>query len=332
MIAAHKKFNDVVRILVNAGANPSYISSQKRMALYYGNDETRAIILGYNGPEYRKRKIYEAVQENSVDGVKYLLKIGKNIDEVGEQGNTPFLLARQSGNAEIAKLLVTFGCNRFAVNSDGDNALILAVKNGRNEVITILHQVGFHFYDIKNGKSLLMIAIEFNHIEVAKQLLMYGQDITYQDPSGKNALFYAIEYGRSDFIVYLANQNTFNSRVEGCDAMLYACLKGKQAVLEELIKLNFISSKKDAFLMACRGDNVNICDFWIRNGIDINSTNSDDESALMISLKYGFRVPGYLLNHNPNINYTNSRGHSAFSYAVLYENPFSRRNACKNQS
>lgn len=319
MIAAHKRNSDIVGLLIQAGASPHFRSSNGKTALNYANDEIRRIITGYYRQEMRKRKICEAASENNINEVLYLLTIGKNIDETDDKKMTPFMIACANGYLSLAHILVKFGCNIDAVDANKNNAIIHAIANHKPNILVYLHNIGMKFDSKIDGKSLLMIAIENHDIDAAQILIQYGMDINYVDPHGYNALFYAIQNDFPNCIPLLATQNTFNAKVNDCDAMMFACLNGKLHCVEQLIALNFIPNQKDAFLMSVRGDQVLTANYWMKHGVDVDSTNSDDESALMISLKYGLVLSGFLINHHANVRFINSKNESALTYSVFYE-------------
>lgn len=121
MLAVGKNNLDLVKLLVEHGANPNikYIDE-------VGDTE------GYT-------PFLLAIQNNNFDMVKLLVEHGANVNSEADCGDTPLSLAVERNNFEMVKYLVEHGANvnrkdkECADLGDGsDTPLLLAVKNFLN--------------------------------------------------------------------------------------------------------------------------------------------------------------------------------------------------------
>ena len=154
------------------------------------------------------------------------------------ENNTSLIFSSHNGHTEIVKKLLEKNANISIKNSSGNTALILASKGGYVEIVKLLLNANLNskkpevtnnyfsnimkkfkdnvldkifisdFVNEKNnlGKTALLYAVEFGHIEIARLLLDNKADINYKDNKGKGALIYIeekindLEEGREKYI------------------------------------------------------------------------------------------------------------------------------------
>ena len=78
---------------------------------------------------------HRAANENRIEVIKALLRLGAQIDIKANDNCTPFLMAVAAGSVESAQLLRESGADVHASTSDIKNCLHLAVDNGHLELL-----------------------------------------------------------------------------------------------------------------------------------------------------------------------------------------------------
>jgi ankyrin repeat protein len=114
LYASAQGYPRLVRLLLDAGANPD-IGNLKGMTpliygAHYGNEEICQILLEY----------------------------GADVDAQDIHGMTALIIACQDGNYAIAKLLLDAGANSLIKNRDGKSALDFAYSNGHGQIAKLL--------------------------------------------------------------------------------------------------------------------------------------------------------------------------------------------------
>lgn len=84
--------------------------------------------------------LHDAVGQNCVDEVKYLLDAGSNVNAVTSDGLTPLHMAAQNGNTGIITLLLAKGANRNAVDAKGWTPVDRAQKWEHPQAAALLEQ------------------------------------------------------------------------------------------------------------------------------------------------------------------------------------------------
>ncbi|XP_046574268.1 ankyrin repeat domain-containing protein 29-like [Haliotis rubra] len=115
------------------------------------------------------------------DMVKYILSrdyIQNYIETKGEHGQTPVMLAAKAGHKSVFYLLVCKGASLSLRDYDGNNILQVACIGGHVKMVECL--LSNDIVDInelrQDGKSALMLAIEYGHKEVIGLLQSSGAE------------------------------------------------------------------------------------------------------------------------------------------------------------
>lgn len=132
LLAAHQGLTEMVRLLLDCGAELEAEDSIGLTALQY------------------------ASREDQHDTVRYLLCRGADIEKAGLDGVTPLLAAASEGQLEMTQLLLERNANINARDGHGLTPLIFAAKRGHVEILRVLLAQGpnvlLHDYE---GRSAL---------------------------------------------------------------------------------------------------------------------------------------------------------------------------------
>jgi uncharacterized protein len=139
MVAARERRPDVVRLLIDAGANvnrqtPAGESPRMRLPAENAGSKGEGIVRG-GWPEHgmrapipgAKTPLLYAAREGSAAIADQLLEAGADIERADANGTTPLLTAIINDNMETARLLIEAGANVNAVDWYGQTPLWAAV-------------------------------------------------------------------------------------------------------------------------------------------------------------------------------------------------------------
>ncbi len=172
--AIDKNHCDVVKLLIEAGADPS----------------ARGV---YNG-KLQSAPIFCAMYEHRLWILRYLLQNGADVDAQDTRGNTVLLWVIKDGKAELAEELIRKGFNVNATNNDGSTALMLAVGKGNEELVKKLLEKGAKVNAVDSRQiSALFYAARHGTPGIVKLLLDAGANASQKDKWGKTALDVAKE-------------------------------------------------------------------------------------------------------------------------------------------
>ena len=160
-IACQNGSESIVRMLLDHGANPNTIRDGGEAAL------ATAARAADSGP------------------IKSLLAAGALIDRKDKSGQTALMWAAAAGNTEVVKVLLQKHADQSVTLPSGFTALTFAIRNGHTNVVKqllrddtdinqTLQKSGSGKSNSKTGISLLMLAVENAHYELAVMLLQAG--------------------------------------------------------------------------------------------------------------------------------------------------------------
>lgn len=236
---------DIIRLLVEKGANVNMISGKRRPLGYatFSNCFECVKILVENGANINGKDIlgktalmYSLAKRINLDKesnevflneeiIKYLLNNGANIEQKDDYGWTALFYSIEYGVPSIIiKLLLDKGANLKNLSSINNTPLQIACKRRNLEIIKLLFDYGaknsINYQDIA-GKTALIIASIENKDDIVNFLLENDADPSIKDNDGFTALKYAKEYGikldkelmnpkKDSSITYLAKQKEKN--------------------------------------------------------------------------------------------------------------------------
>ena len=163
----HRNF-DIVKLLVENGADVNIVSDKLTSPLYY------------------------AVIFEDVNIVKYLIDNGAEVNNRGFYlDRTALHQACNLDRKDIVKLLLEHNINVNIRDDKGETALHYAVINNNTDIIKLLIDNGTEI-NARNyeGQTALHIAVIYKNIEAIKTLLDSGINKNIKDNEGKTAIDY----------------------------------------------------------------------------------------------------------------------------------------------
>ena len=137
---------DVIKVLVESGADPNRADEDGFMCLYWtaknGHADASETLIAcgahYNkADKYGSTPLHYAAQSGHKDVVGVLLKNGADPERPCDKGNTPLHVASISGHQEIVELIMAHGVDPNPTNFRGETPLIVATRSGNTNVIKV---------------------------------------------------------------------------------------------------------------------------------------------------------------------------------------------------
>lgn len=101
-------------------------------------DEIKSFILKEINQGYGNRYLFDAVRNNDIEKVKFIIENNVNVNERNLLGKTPLYEAASIGYLELVKLLVEKGADVNAKSNSGKTPLHEAASNGKLEALKFL--------------------------------------------------------------------------------------------------------------------------------------------------------------------------------------------------
>jgi ankyrin repeat protein len=161
-------------------------------------------------------KVTEAIENDSIAGLKALLKQGTDLNKpilIGEEYDLEeydeisplFYAIRKYASLELIEMMLENGVDLFETDSDGISALDMAIKFKRKDVIRYCIDKGFDLNSTKrkSGITPVMLAACFSDTDMLQMLLDAGGEINAVDATGMSPLDYARKLGQKKMQTYL---------------------------------------------------------------------------------------------------------------------------------
>ena len=136
--------------------------------------------------------LFRAIDENDIEAIKMLVKLGIDINDTTEKGYTPLFLAARNGYTGILQFLLKSGGD---IEARYDNrhiyrfstSLHIACEYNHADTATILLKKGadIHAKDFEGNTPLHLACKEENSLGLVKLLVKNGADIEAKNNGGK---------------------------------------------------------------------------------------------------------------------------------------------------
>ncbi|KAI4335782.1 hypothetical protein L6164_014392 [Bauhinia variegata] len=133
-----------------------------------------------------------------------LLKRGLDPNESDKDGRTALHIAASKGNDKCVMLLLNFEADPNIEDSYGNVPLWEAMLGGHESVINLLIDNGAHL-QYGDAGQFSCTATEQNNLELLRDIVRYGGDVTLSISNGSTALHVAVSEGNTQIVKFLLN-------------------------------------------------------------------------------------------------------------------------------
>jgi ankyrin len=346
---------EMVRVLVESGANPNAPNGYGRVPLHFaaeGDTKPQDIALyliqqGANVSAKTPGTAWTVLHSASAHGsptiIRAILDAGVSIEiQEDEHGRTPLLLACEFKRPENVRCLLERGATVESRRADNSRTpLIVAagrisvrivtdlLDSGANisavdaEDHTALHQACTNAH-VNNDEDLEKVAASL--VEILKTLLSRGAEIDARSDYQHTPLHLAAYYGHTSAVAFLLDSGasmTALSKNGYTPLMLAAGADAKEAVellLARGAPMEDVESHgKTALSVAISWDAPHTAMLLIEREASISVIDNDGFTPLHEAAVHGFsEVISSLLKHDASINAETTDGYTALDYAVKY--------------
>lgn len=228
--------------------------------------------------------------------VKLLLDLGSDPNITDKDGNNALMLATEFGHQFLVELLIEKkeNLNINHINNDGDTALLLAIK-------------------LNNDKYVL-------NEPIIKLLIDSGSDLNITDKNGNNALSLAVIFYKIDIVRLIINKNNKNSKLN-LNIKLNIGLNPQ-------LNINKINNDGYTPLSLCCRCNMytnicGICDILLKSGADPNLIGKNNLTILINKFKKphpNLEQIEHLIKYGADLNATDQDGNTPLLIMIKKKN------------
>lgn len=229
-----------------------------------------------------RRPLHQAVTA-SEEAVRGLVKAGADLNAQDNEGNTPLIFACREAKEEIALWLLKAGADKKPVNNEGKTAEDYAAERGFARALERMGAARSYLYACKNNQK--------NALQVL--LKRGGSDINECDESGCTPLIYACMNNAPDMVKMLLDH--------GADTEIGSPMNR--------MPLHY----------AAEAGNIAVINLLVNAGANVNPTDSEGVSPLMIMAGYGKSIAALSFIKNPevDVNVKDNCSRTAIVYAIF---------------
>ncbi len=258
--------------------------------------------------------VTDAVQNRDAVSLQALLKQHADANIAQPDGTTALHWAAHWNDSDSVALLLHAGANAKAVNRYGATPLSEAAALGNAAIIEQLLKAGAdpNTRTTPDGETVLMTSARAGNAAAVKALLDHGADVNAKEGyRSQTALMWAAAERHADVVKLLL--------AHGADWKVQSSYR--ETKIPKLSTASSISPISrgglTAFLFAAREGDIETAKVMLEAGVDINQTDVDGTSGLVISImnkQYTFAK--FLLDRGADPNVTDVKGRAAL-YAAL---------------
>ncbi len=264
----------------------------------------KGVDLFINCSEKRSPLMFVALHGNIIIAEK-ILSDRNIIDHINEQdgdGHTALHYAAIRGNLKICELLYRSGANLKIPSNDGQTPLLKAAKNGFSDVfswfLTHLNDEDLKHAD-KLGMTSFHLAAKSNCQDICQQLINRGISPVVSDLSGNTPFLIAIQYNHSELAKWLLqeinsrNLESPNLSIESLSSPLVSAIDNMNIEMAMMLipKLSVVDLdyadaiyKVTALHIAAVRNQREVCELLVDKGAAMMALTCQGNTPLMLTL------------------------------------------------
>jgi ankyrin repeat protein len=273
------------------------------------------LLTGLAGAAYSASlTVADAIQNRDAVSLQALLKQHADANAAQPDGTTALHWAAHWNDSDAVAMLLQAGANAKAVNRYGATPLSEAAALGNAAIIEQLLKAGAdpNTRTTPDGETVLMTSARAGNVAAVKALLDHGADVNVKEAyRNQTALMWAAAERHAEVVKLLL--------AHGADWKVQSSFR--ETKIPKLSTASSISPISrgglTAFLFAAREGDIETAKVMLDAGVDINQTDVDGTSGLVISImnkQYTFAK--FLLDRGADPNVTDVKGRAAL-YAAL---------------
>jgi ankyrin repeat protein len=313
-LAAVLGYAEIVRCLLEGGADPSRRDGEGRTVFELANGEASAMLLscGASSPTATAEELLLLAAESGEESeVENQITNGADLETRDERSkyleSTPLMLAARRGHLGVARLLIEAGAAIDASEKEQKIPGMLVSEMSELEVL----QMGYTLH-----RTSLMWALCNGHAEVALFLLKWGATYDWKDNLGLTPLHLAARTGLTDMVEALVKRGVKPDLLgrSKITPLMLACQEGQLDVVDWLVDQKQKLDRKDAqgdtaMIYACRGGHTQVVSRLLRAGCKADLMSRDGTAPLEALIGARREVPVSEASAMGEAQIFNERGH-----------------------
>lgn len=205
--------------------------------------------------------LIQAVKDDDVGSVKFLVNNGANVNFVNKEGEMPLTESIKHGHLEIADILIEYGTE---------------TENIGNEKETILH-----------------LAVRYDQLELLKHFINSGFDTELTNGQDLNVFEFSLLNGKMAVVDYFATEEVFDlhsvdSLGRNAIHLLAKVKKDPELLFDYFIKHEISAEAFDKegyspLYFAIKENNKKLIDLLLQYGVDTEKVTKDGQSAFDVA-------------------------------------------------
>ena len=337
MLACKEGNNDVINVLLNAGADPNITDGDGNTCLHYAalNDSSTDVLQAIisHGVDVNATNtnnvtaLMLACHKGNRDAINVLLNAGADSNIADADGSTWLYYAARNDCTERFQEMIRLLVDVHAINKKVFTAMLVGAKIGKRDAISVLLNAGTdsNIADTDGDARPHNAAQKDCYAEVLQAITSHIVDENATQKNSVTALMKACHSGNRDAINKCLNAGVDVNAVHdnNVTAFMIACAKGNKDVINILLIAGADPNKADAngntyLHYAERNDcYTNNLEAIISHGVDVNATHKNNVTALMIACGKGNEdAINVLLNAGADANIADANGNTCLHYAA----------------
>lgn len=292
-------------------SSPNTLSSALALSVRYNHSDITAILLEMNAPV--SSAFIEAACTNNVQVMRSLMAHGAKLKDEDHLGSLALRKVASTESLDAVKLLLSENIDVSEADTDGRSAIHAIAIGGVVEMLQNISSLpGFDINARDNEQNTaLILAVQFDHVKLVRELCLKNADVTLADSQGKTALQYAVSKDINITRVLLENKaNAVAGDKEGQTALNLACRLGYVEVAEAMVNsldnaslLNLVhvdqAAKNTPLHIAAKFGYTPIVKLLLNKGVNFRLEDSSGNTAIQLSASAGhLDVLRILLEHH----------------------------------